>query len=58
MGAVFFVVTTTLYFAATVSFLAYLLKPSETLSNVSLGCDGYWVCRPHARIGCTDERGD
>jgi ABC-type uncharacterized transport system permease subunit len=37
MGAVFFVVTMTLYFAATVSFLAYLLRPSETLSNVSLG---------------------
>ena len=37
MGAVFFVVTMTLYFGATVSFLAYLLKPSETLSNVSLG---------------------
>src|ERR1051325_2709799 len=37
MGAVFFVVTMTLYFAATVFFLAYLLRPSETLSNVSLG---------------------
>ena len=37
MGAVFFVVTMALYFAATVSFLAYLLRPSETLSNVSLG---------------------
>ena len=37
MGAVFFVVTMTLYFAATVSFLPYLLRPSETLSNVSLG---------------------
>ena len=36
MAAVFFVVTMILYFAATVSFLAYLLWPSETLSNVSL----------------------
>ena len=37
MAAMFFVVTMTLYFAATVSFLAYLLWPSEVLSNVSLG---------------------
>ena len=37
MATVFFVVTMTLYFAATVFFLAYLLRPSETLSNVSLG---------------------
>jgi len=37
MAAMFFVVTMTLYLAATVSFLAYLLWPSEVLSNVSLG---------------------
>ena len=37
MAAMFFVVTMALYFAATVSFLAYLLWPSEVLSNVSLG---------------------
>jgi cytochrome c-type biogenesis protein CcsB len=37
MAAVFFVVTMTLYFAATVSFLAYLIRPSEALANVSLG---------------------
>jgi cytochrome c-type biogenesis protein CcsB len=37
MAAMFFVVTMALYFAATVSFLAYLLWPSEALSNVSLG---------------------
>jgi cytochrome c-type biogenesis protein CcsB len=37
MVATFFAVTMALYFAATVSFLAYLLWPSEALSNVSLG---------------------
>ena len=37
MAAVFFVVTMALYFAATVSYLAYLLWPSEVLSRVSLG---------------------
>lgn len=37
MAAMFFVVTMALYFAATVSFLAYLLWPSESLSKVSLG---------------------
>ena len=37
MAAMFFVVTMVLYFAATVSFLAYLLWPSEALSKVSLG---------------------
>ena len=37
MAAVFFVVTMGLYFVATVSFLAYLLWPSEALSKVSLG---------------------
>src|SRR3954465_5179653 len=37
MAAMFFVVTMTLYFAATVSFLIYLLWPSEVLANVSLG---------------------
>ena len=37
MAAMFFVVTMSLYFAATVSYLAYLLRPSEALSKVSLG---------------------
>lgn len=37
MAAMFFMVTMALYFAATVSFLAYLLWPSEPLSKVSLG---------------------
>lgn len=37
MGAMFFGVTMVLYFAGTVSFLAYLLWPSEALSHVSLG---------------------
>jgi len=37
MAAMFFVVTMALYFAATVSFLAYLLRPSEVLANISLG---------------------
>jgi hypothetical protein len=37
MAAMLSVVTMVLYFAATVSFLAYLLKPSEVVSNVSLG---------------------
>ncbi len=37
MAAMLSVVTMVLYFAATVTFLAYLLKPSEVLSNVSLG---------------------
>ena len=37
MAAMFFVVTMALYFAATVSYLAYLLRPSEALSKVSLG---------------------
>ena len=37
MAAMFFVVTMALYFAATVSFLIYLLKPSEILANISLG---------------------
>ena len=37
MAAMFFVVTMALYFAATISFLAYLLWPSEGLSHVSLG---------------------
>ncbi len=36
MAAVCFMVTMVLYFAATVSFLAYLLRRSEALSNVSL----------------------
>jgi len=37
MAAMFFVVTMALYFAATVSFLVYLLRPSEALANISLG---------------------
>ncbi|HSF65904.1 MAG TPA: cytochrome c biogenesis protein CcsA [Nitrospiraceae bacterium] len=37
MAAMLSVVTMVLYFAATVSFLTYLLKPSEVLSNISLG---------------------
>ncbi|HSQ49953.1 MAG TPA: cytochrome c biogenesis protein CcsA [Nitrospiraceae bacterium] len=37
MAAMFFVVTMALYFAATVSFLIYLLRPSEVLANISLG---------------------
>jgi cytochrome c-type biogenesis protein CcsB len=37
MAGMFFVVTMVLYFAATVSVLAYLLWPSEALSKVSLG---------------------
>lgn len=37
MAAMFFVVTMALYFAATVSFLVYLLRPSEVLANISLG---------------------
>ena len=37
MAAVFFMVTMALYFGATVLFLAYLLRRTETLSTVSLG---------------------
>jgi cytochrome c-type biogenesis protein CcsB len=37
MAAVCFMITMVLYFAATVSFLAYLLRRSEALSKVSLG---------------------
>jgi cytochrome c-type biogenesis protein CcsB len=37
MAAVLFMVTMVLYFAAAVSFLVYVLRPSETLSNISLG---------------------
>ena len=37
MAALFFVVTMALYFAATISYLAYLIWPSEVLSKVSLG---------------------
>ena len=37
MAAALFMVTMVLYFGAAVSFLAYVLRPSETLSNVSLG---------------------
>jgi len=34
MSAMFFVVTMAFYFAATISFLAYLLWPSEILATV------------------------
>ncbi len=37
MAAVCFMITMALYFVATVSFLAYLLRRSEALSKVSLG---------------------
>ena len=37
MAAVFFVVTMGLYFVATISYLAYLIWPSEALSKISLG---------------------
>ena len=37
MAVVCFMVTMGLYFAATISFLAYLLRRSEALSKVSLG---------------------
>ena len=37
MAAMFFVVTMALYFAATVSYLAYLLWATEALSKISLG---------------------
>ena len=36
MAAVFFMVTMALYFAATVSFLALLLRRADALSTVSL----------------------
>ncbi len=35
MAAMFFMVTMALYFAATVSFLIYLLWPSEALAHIS-----------------------
>jgi len=37
MAAVFFMVTMVLYFVATVSFLAYLLRRAEALTKISLG---------------------
>jgi cytochrome c-type biogenesis protein CcsB len=40
MAAVCFMVTMVLYFVATVSFLAYLLRRSEALTKVSLGITG------------------
>lgn len=40
MPAVFFITTLVLYFAGTVLFLTYLLRRSETLSQVSLGITG------------------
>jgi cytochrome c-type biogenesis protein CcsB len=59
MAAMFFVVTMVLYFAATVSYLAYLLWPSEALSKVSLAMTAIgfashtiaWVTR---MVGATD----
>ncbi len=40
MAAGFFIATLVLYFAGTVLYLTYLLRRSETLSNVSLGITG------------------
>ncbi|MEE8240591.1 MAG: cytochrome c biogenesis protein CcsA [Nitrospirales bacterium] len=40
MTPLFFIATLVLYFAGTVSFLAYLLRRSEALSKVSLGLAG------------------
>ena len=40
MTALFFLATLVLYFAGTVFFLTYLLRQSETLSNVALGVTG------------------
>lgn len=37
MASIFFLLTVVLYLAATISFLAYLLRRSESLSRVSLG---------------------
>ena len=59
MAAMFFVVTMALYFAATVSFLAYLLWPSEVLANVSLGMTAtgfasHTIALGAGMIGATD----
>ena len=59
MAAMFFVVTMALYFAATVSFLIYLLWPSEVLANVSLGMTAtgfaaHTVALGAGMIGATD----
>lgn len=59
MAAMFFVVTMTLYFAATVSFLAYLLWPSEALSKVSLsitavGFAAHTIALVARMVGATD----
>jgi cytochrome c-type biogenesis protein CcsB len=59
MAAMFFVVTTALYFAATVAFLAYLLWPSEVLANVSLGMTAtgfasHTIALGAGMIGATD----
>jgi cytochrome c-type biogenesis protein CcsB len=59
MAAMFFVVTMALYFAATISFLAYLLWPSEGLSNASLGMTAtgfasHTVALGAGMIGATD----
>ena len=59
MGAMFFVVTMALYFAATVSFLAYLLWPLEALSRVSLsmtavGFASHTIALVARMVGATD----
>jgi cytochrome c-type biogenesis protein CcsB len=59
MAAMFFVVTMALYFAATVSFLANLLWPSETLSKASLamtaiGFASHTIALVARMVGATD----
>jgi len=59
MAAMFFVVTMVMYFAATVSFLAYLLWPSEALSKISpsmtaIGFASHTVALVARMIGTTD----
>jgi len=59
MAAMFFVVTMALYFAATVSFLAYLLWPFEVLSKISLGMTAigftsHTIALAAGMIGATD----
>ncbi len=58
MAAMFFVVTMALYFAATVSFLIYLLWPSEVLGKRFAGYDSNWVCRTYHHVGRRDGWGD
>jgi cytochrome c-type biogenesis protein CcsB len=59
MATMFFVVTMALYFAATVSFLIYLLWPSEVLAHISLGMTAtgfaaHTVALGAGMIGATD----